>query len=84
MYGNVDINTADSIPLVLQRTTVVYMLRVDGWNTVPMDGWIYISEGIYLNGIGVVKCYKRLMEAGTYKIDNNSAMYLFDKGSQVI
>ena len=80
MYGTHDVNTGQANSLVLQRPMVSFMLRQTGWSSVPLDGWTLISSGNYLGtkytGIDL---YEKTFPSGTYTIDNNSAMYLFDE-----
>lgn len=80
LYGTQDVNTNDANTLILRRKTMVYMFREDYWNPVDMNGWTLLSTGEYLSlHPNTVRLYSKEMEAGTYTIDNNSAMYLFDE-----
>ena len=79
LYGTQDINTGDAIWLVLPTKTVAYMFRMDHWAAVDLTGWTEVSIGPYLGGHGNdVRMYTREFDPGSYVLDNNSAMYLFD------
>ena len=80
LYGTKDVNTGDANTLYLPTDAMVYMLRRDDWAAVDMTGWNYKSSGSYLTvySPGSIKIYSKKMAAGTYTIDNLSAMYLFD------
>ena len=79
LYGTQDVNTNDANTLYLLTKTMGYMFRISGWSPVDMDGWMEVSMGSYLNAHGDdVRLYTREFEAGTYILDNMSAMYLFD------
>ena len=80
MLGTRDIDTGDVNFLYLPRNTIVFMLKKDIWKNVDVDGWTFTrDEGNYLGPtVGRVKIYKRQYSPGRYKIDNKSALYLFD------
>ena len=79
LYGTQAVNTNDINTLYLPTKTMGYMFRINTWMKVDMNGWTEVSVGPYLSGYNaVVIMYKKEFEAGTYKIDNQSAMYLFD------
>ena len=86
LKGNPDVDTSNTNTLFLPRETVAYMFRSTYWTrgTVNLYGWTLEREGNYL-GPGFVqektpiRMYKRTMAPGTYIIDNDSAMYLFDE-----
>ena len=79
LYGTQDINTNNANTLYLPTKTMGYMLHIIGWEPVGMDGWTEVSMGSYINEYGnEVRLYTREFEAGTYTLDNYSAMYLFD------
>ncbi len=86
MVGTTDINTDDSNTLVLDQRTKVYLLRMDSWRSVDLTGWTDMGIVDSLLGDsskrGSVKIYYKTLEAGTYVIDNDSAMYLFDIPTQ--
>ena len=85
LYGNQEVNTADSITVVLPADAIVYMFRVESWSAVDMTGWIEQSTGSYLSckeGCKEnVKLYRKTLRAGEHILDNNSAMYLFVPGN---
>jgi hypothetical protein len=85
MLGTSDINTADDNTLMLPGSAIVYMIRATWWRSVPLDGWTLISTGNYISsrpditacGYSNLELYSKDYSAGTYVIDNNSALYLF-------
>ena len=85
LYGNQEVNTADSITVVLPADAIVYMFRVESWSAVDMTGWIEQSTGSYLSckeGCKEnVKLYRKTLRAGEHILDNISAMYLFVPGN---
>ena len=85
LYGNQEVNTADSITVVLPADAIVYMFRVESWAAVDMTGWIEQSTGSYLSckeGCKEnVKLYRKTLRAGEHILDNISAMYLFVPGN---
>ena len=56
------------------------MFRVDKWAHVDLNGWNLVSTGSYLIHHPGTKIYKKSYDAGSYVLDNWSAMYLFDLG----
>ena len=80
LYGTQDVNTNDANELILTTKTLVYMFRIDAWGPVDLNGWTLKSTGGYLSPHSTgVRMYEKEFESGTYTIDNNSAMYLFDE-----
>ena len=78
MYGTSDINTSDQNVLVLKTKMTAYMIRDLSWNAVDLNGWTLLGNGTYLGPLTLrVTLFERIMDKGTYIIDNNSAMYLF-------
>jgi len=80
MVATTDVNTADSNTMVLAQRTKVYMLRRSSWNSVSTSGWTSVATGNFLGDTygASITIYTKTMEAGSYTIDNNSAMYLFE------
>ena len=80
MLGTNDIDTGEVNFLYLPRNTIVYMLKKDIWKGVRTDGWTFTGdEGNFLGPkVGSIKVYKREYSPGRYKLNNKSAMYLFD------
>ena len=80
LYGTKDINTNDANTLYLPTATTAYLFRhrYGGWPNVDVNGWSQVSEGSYLHYGPNMTLYTKKFEAGTYTIDNNAAMYLFD------
>jgi hypothetical protein len=84
MIATTDINTSNGNEMVLHQRTKVYMLRNDGpvkpWNAVPLDGWSKQGTDNFLGSAygSITSLYTKTMEAGTYSMDNDSAMYLFE------
>ena len=62
------------------------MLRKESWNGVDLDGWTFTGdEGNFLaSKVGRIKIYKREYNPGRYKIDNKSALYLFNMLGTII
>ena len=82
LYGNQEVNTADSITVVLPADAIVYMFRIENWSAVDMTGWLELSTGSYLSSYPEkVKMYRKPLRAGEHILDNNSAMYLFVPGN---
>ena len=81
LYGNQEVNTADSITVVLSADVTGYMFRIAWWGPVDMTGWSESSTGSYLHGLGEGKMYTKNFKAGEYILDNWSAMYLFVPGN---
>ena len=78
MYGTIDINTSDQNILVLKTKMTAYMIRDPSWNAVDLNGWTLLGNGTYLGTQYITTTlYEKIMDKGTYIIDNNSAMYLF-------
>jgi hypothetical protein len=69
-----------SISFRFSTTTLVYLLRVDGWSVVDLTGWTLVESGKqYLTGYGAsCRVYSKTFAAGTVNLNNLSAMYLFD------
>ena len=80
MLGTRDIDTGDVNFLYLPINTTVYMLKKDSWKGVGVNGWSYTGdEGNFLGPkVGKIKIYKKEYSPGRYKINNKSAMYLFN------
>ena len=81
VYGPNDINTDEKNTLVIPAKTNVYLLRVNGWSAVDLTGWTESSTGFYFHGYQDSKIYQKPFEAGEYKVDDSSAMYLFVPGN---
>ena len=80
ILGTRDIDTGDVNFLYLPRNTTVYMFKKDSWKGVSINGWTYTGdEGNFLGPkVGKIKIYKKEYSPGRYKINNKSAMYLFN------
>jgi len=79
------INDTDSGTFTISHSCRVYLMRVPSWNAVDLTGYtLYESGKSYLSlEFQAVSVYYRDYTAGTYAFDNNSAMYLFDFGTNV-
>ena len=80
LYGNQDVNTGDRNYVSIPSRCIVYMFRVDKWAHVDLNGWNLVSTGSYLIHHPGTKIYKKSYDAGSYVLDNFSALYLFDLG----
>ena len=80
MLGTQDIDTGDVNFLYLPTPTILYMLKKDEWTGVNVNGWEYTGdEGNFLGSQeGKIKIYKKEFSSGRHRIDNKSALYLFD------
>ncbi|CAE7649030.1 typA [Symbiodinium pilosum] len=84
MRGTQDVNTGNSNELFLAEPALVYLLRVDRWSGVPLDGWTNTGDvGSFLGPMyaGKVRVYWKLLDAGKHVIDNYSGMYLVSSPS---
>jgi hypothetical protein len=79
------INDTDSGTFTISHSCRVYLMRNPVWSTVDLTGYtLYESGKSYLSlEFQAVSVYYRDYTAGTYAFDNNSAMYLFDFGTNV-
>ena len=79
MLGTQDIDTGDLNFLYLPTPTTVYMLKKDEWTGVDVNGWEFTGdEGDFLGPqVGKIKIYKKEYPPGRHRIDNKSALYLF-------
>jgi hypothetical protein len=80
------INDTDNGTFTISHACRVYLMRSSTWgNTVDLTGYtLYESSKSYLSvDVGTINVYYRDYAAGTYAFDNNSAMYLFDFGTNV-
>ena len=75
------INDSDSLcALLLTQPARVYMLRSTGWNPVSTSGWTSYNTSNYIAAATGDNYYKDFA-AGTYYLDNNSAMYIVQGSS---
>lgn len=73
------INETDSGTFTLNRGCRAYMLRNPAWNAVDTTGWTVVeSAKAYQSVDSNQTVYYRDFIPGTYAMDNNSAMYIFD------
>jgi hypothetical protein len=79
------INDTDSGTFTISHACRVYLLRDPNWNVVDLTGYTLFESGKnYIAAApGSISVYYRDYAAGTHAFDNNSAMYLFDFGSNV-
>ena len=86
MLGTSDVDTGDVNFLYLPTATTVYMLKKDEWKDVDVNGWEFTGdEGNFLGSqVGKIKIYKKQYSPGRYKIDNKSALYLFDAQGKIV
>jgi hypothetical protein len=80
------INDTDNGTFTISHACRVYLMRSSTWgNTVDLTGYtLYESSKSYLSvDAGTINVYYKDYAAGTYAFDNNSAMYLFDFGTNV-
>lgn len=79
------INDTSSGTFTINYACRVYLLRDPTWNAVDLTGYtLYESGQSYLSAApGTTSVYYRDYAAGTYAFDNDSAMYLFDFGTNV-
>ena len=63
----------------LACTMTVFLLRDNSWNPVDLTGWTLIESGgqIGVNAISSGRLYVKTLPAGSYTLDNNSAMYFW-------
>lgn len=81
MLSTPTINEGNAVTLTLNARTKVYMIRRPSWQGVSLDGWNHLSRGYYLYTWGDLELYEKTFEAGTYQLDNFSAMYLFARAA---
>ena len=75
----ISINDTDAGSVTYSQPTRTYMMRNPGWNLVDTSGWTTVETGqSYISSQGAtLSVFYRDFTAGTYSIDNNSAMYFF-------
>ena len=78
MIGNCRVNH-HGVSTTFPQTTVTYLLRCNGWTTVPLSGWSLLASG----NVGPNSCdgviYTRTFAGGTtFTLQTYSAMYLFE------
>ena len=80
MLGTQDIDTGDVNFLYLPTPTTLYMLKKEEWKGVDVNDWEFTGdEGNFLGAkIGKLKIYKKDYPSGRHRINNKSALYLFD------
>ena len=80
MLGTQDIDTGDVNFLYLPTPTTLYLLKKEEWKGVDVNDWEFTGdEGNFLGAkIGKLKIYKKDYPSGRHRIDNKSALYLFD------
>ena len=78
--GTRDIDTGDVNFLYLPTPTTLYMLKKEEWKGVDVNEWEFTGdEGNFLGAkVGKVKIYKKDYPSGRHRINNKSALYLFD------
>ncbi len=82
-WGTTNINdngSASTVSFVVTETVQAYLLRIDGWNSVPLTGWDVYTPNItnfttYSANDGTI--YTRTLTPGTYNYETYSAMYIF-------
>jgi len=87
LITTLSINDSANISLTFDDPATVYLLRQPGWNAVSTSGWTQIWDNYtYASVITGYNSdwdlYKREYAAGTYNLDNNSAMYLISIGTE--
>lgn len=79
---NTIVNESDTSTFTLHNisgTIRVYMLRNPTWNAVDTTGWTLNSTGNnYFSVDSNISVYYKDFSAGTYTMDTNSAMYIWD------
>jgi hypothetical protein len=79
--GTTGVNDGN-ISFTLSGPTIIYLLRNSAWNTVPTTGFVASTKPIIpINGDGVNTILEKTFEAGSYTLNNNSAMYVFVSAS---
>ena len=65
--------------LTLYANMTVFLLRTNGWNSVPLTGWTLIESDTNIAPASAdTRLYVKTLAAGTYNsFDNDSAMYFF-------
>jgi len=79
------INNTDSGTFTINFPARVYMLRNPAWNAVDITGWTLVESNTtyILDSSGLISVYRRDFAAGTHAYDDNSAMYMWDFGTNV-
>ena len=74
-----NVNTANSNSLTLMQETTVFLVRSTAWSAVPTAGWTRLADGAYLGAryTTPLALYTRTYAAGSFTLDDFSAMYIF-------
>jgi hypothetical protein len=74
------INDSDAVSVTFSHPVLVYMLRNPAWNAVDTTDWTTVETGKnYITNSGnTISVFSRTFQAGTFTLDNNSAIYMFD------
>ena len=67
-----------SFTITLACTMTVFLARSHTWNPVNLSGWNLIESNTNISPFGSsTRLYVKTLAAGTYTLDNDSAMYFF-------
>lgn len=84
IYTTLNINSSDANTITLSDDCIVYMIRQSSWNGISdnwSSGWGSAQNSTSLITGTTAYYYQQTISAGTYTVDDNSAMYMFKKAN---